>query len=43
MIDEMVVLESPANFYAVAQVYENWYDVSDEEVLDILGRLKSNK
>ena len=31
--DEVVVLESPVNFYAVAQVYENWYDVSDEEVL----------
>ena len=36
--DEVVVLESPINFYAVAQVYENWYDVSDEEVLDFLKR-----
>jgi len=36
--DEVVVLESPVNFYAVAQVYENWYDVSDEEVLDFLKR-----
>ncbi len=34
--DEVVVLESPINFYAVAQVYENWYDVSDEEVLSLL-------
>lgn len=33
MADDVVVLESPVNFYAVAQVYENWYDVSDEEVL----------
>ena len=33
MADEVVILESPLNFYAVAQVYENWYDVSDEEVL----------
>lgn len=33
MVDEMIVLESPVPFYAVAQVYENWYDVSDEEVL----------
>ncbi|MDD5405476.1 MAG: phosphoribosyltransferase family protein [Sulfurovaceae bacterium] len=40
MVDEMVVLESPANFYAVAQVYENWYDVSDEEVLDIIKKIK---
>ena len=34
MADEVIVLESPLDFYAVAQVYENWYDVSDEEVLD---------
>lgn len=32
-VDEMIVLESPVPFYAVAQVYEHWYDVSDEEVL----------
>jgi putative phosphoribosyl transferase len=38
MADEVVVLESPVNFYAVAQVYENWYDVSDEEVLEFLKR-----
>ena len=36
--DEVIVLESPVNFYAVAQVYENWYDVSDEEVLEFLKR-----
>ncbi len=34
--DELVVLEIPAYFRAVAQAYENWYDVSDEEVLDLL-------
>lgn len=38
MADEVLVLESPVNFYAVAQVYENWYDVSDEEVLEFLKR-----
>lgn len=36
--DEIVVLEMPWNFMAVAQVYENWYDVSDAEVLDIMQR-----
>jgi putative phosphoribosyl transferase len=35
-VDELVVLEIPAHFRAVAQAYENWYDVSDEEVLDLL-------
>lgn len=34
--DELVVLKIPVYFRAVAQVYENWYDVSDEEVLDLL-------
>lgn len=34
--DEVVVLEVPVYFRAVAQAYENWYDVSDEEVLDLL-------
>jgi len=38
LADGIVVLESPPNFYAVAQVYRNWYDVSDEEVLEIMHR-----
>jgi len=38
IVDEMIVLESPLNFHAVAQVYENWYDVSDEEVLSLLKK-----
>jgi putative phosphoribosyl transferase len=35
-VDELVVLEIPPSFRAVAQAYEKWYDVSDEEVLDLL-------
>ena len=38
LADDIVVLESPPYFYAVAQVYQNWYDVSDEEVLEIMRR-----
>jgi len=34
--DDLVVLESPAFFQAVAQVYEHWTDVTDEEVLELL-------
>ncbi|UPT76600.1 phosphoribosyltransferase [Sulfurovum sp. XGS-02] len=33
IVDGVIVLESPVPFYAVAQVYENWYDVNDNEVL----------
>ncbi|NIT35200.1 MAG: phosphoribosyltransferase [candidate division Zixibacteria bacterium] len=40
IVDELVVLETPPYFYAVAQVYENWYDVPDEEVLAIMERVK---
>lgn len=36
MADEIMVLETPVDFMAVAQAYRNWYDVSDEEVLKIL-------
>lgn len=41
-VDEIVVLETPFNFQAVAQVYENWYDVSDEEVLEILRKWRAS-
>jgi putative phosphoribosyl transferase len=37
IVDEIIVLEKPPWFHAVAQVYENWHDVSDEEVLNILS------
>jgi predicted phosphoribosyltransferase len=38
LADEVVVVEVPSYFYAVAQVYENWYDVPDEEVVAIMAR-----
>ncbi|RRS29829.1 MAG: phosphoribosyltransferase [Epsilonproteobacteria bacterium (ex Lamellibrachia satsuma)] len=42
MADEVIVLESPADFHAVAQVYENWYDVSDEEVMGLLQKMEQS-
>ena len=38
LADEVVVLITPPLFRAVAQVYKNWYDVSDEEVIVILKK-----
>jgi putative phosphoribosyl transferase len=38
LVDEVVVLETPRSFHAVAQVYKHWYDVSDAEVIDILTK-----
>lgn len=41
LVDEIIVLEMPLFFNAVAQVYLNWYDVTDNEVIEILNRLKN--
>jgi len=36
--DEVVILEKPVFFNAVAQAYEHWYDVPDKEVVNILEK-----
>ena len=38
MVNDIVVLETPFNFRAVAQVYYNWHDVSDQEAIEILSQ-----
>jgi len=43
MVDEIVVLEMPPFFQAVAQAYTNWRDVQDSEVIEILERWKSKQ
>lgn len=39
--DDAVILETPEDFQAVAQVYRDWYDVSDMEALSILEDAKN--
>ncbi|HDQ71519.1 MAG TPA: phosphoribosyltransferase [Chloroflexi bacterium] len=39
LVDDVVVLESPSYFRAVAQVYRHWRDVHDREVLEIMERI----
>lgn len=39
MVDDVVILEKPVFFQAVAEAYRNWYDVSDEEVIRIMQEL----
>lgn len=41
VIDEVVILEKPAYFSAVSQVYRNWYDVPYDEVISIMQRSKN--
>ena len=36
LAEKVIILERPPFFHAVAQVYEYWYDMSDEEVIHIL-------
>jgi predicted phosphoribosyltransferase len=38
MVDDLVVIEIPPFFRAVAQVYKDWYDVSDQEAIEFLEK-----
>jgi predicted phosphoribosyltransferase len=38
LVDEIVIMKTPRFFQAVAQVYMNWYDVGDDEVIRIMRR-----
>lgn len=40
LVDEMVVLFTPANFMAVGQFYRDFPQTSDEEVVDLLSWVK---
>jgi len=35
-VDDVMILENPLSFHAVAQVYRHWHDVSDKKVLNLL-------
>ncbi|WP_235942070.1 phosphoribosyltransferase [Pontibacter fetidus] len=36
MVDDMICLLAPPDFYAVGQFYQEFYQVSDEEVIELL-------
>lgn len=42
-VDETVILEQPQYFRAVAQVYENWRDIPDHEVISIMKEWQREK
>jgi predicted phosphoribosyltransferase len=42
LADGIIVLEKPEFFQAVAQVYINWHDVKDSEVINILKKWKND-
>jgi predicted phosphoribosyltransferase len=41
LVDELVILEKPSFFRAVADIYENWYDVPDAEVIRLMEKWHS--
>jgi predicted phosphoribosyltransferase len=40
LVDELIVLEIPPYFRAVAQAYRNWHDVTDQEVIDLMEEVR---
>jgi putative phosphoribosyl transferase len=43
LADEVVVLDTPSDYHAVAQVYLNWSDVGDREVIDLVHQWEYEK
>ncbi len=41
--DRLFVVEKPLYFRAVAEFYEKWYDVGDEQVIGLLKRYKKQR
>ncbi len=41
-VDEVVVLLEPRFFHSVAQNYQNWRDIPDYEVINLMNRSKDN-
>ncbi len=38
LVEQIIILAMPKFFYAVAQIYRNWRDVPDQEVLEIMKK-----
>lgn len=43
LVDQTVILKTPKYFQAVAEVYMNWYDVPDSEVIKIMQKWQREK
>ena len=42
VVDEFVCLDTPEDFYAVGQFYDNFMQVEDHEVIDLLQRAEKS-
>lgn len=43
MVDELICLHTPEDFYGVGQFYADFGQVSDEEVMEVLKEMRGNK
>lgn len=43
LVEHIIILTMPTFFYAVAQVYRNWRDVTDQEVLEIMNKWRERQ
>jgi predicted phosphoribosyltransferase len=43
LVDDIVTLQTPTEFYAVGQFYDEFDQVSDEEVMTILNKFKNSQ
>lgn len=41
MVDEVIILETPYNYYAVSQAYENFQNMTDQDVVNFLSSVKT--
>lgn len=41
--DEVVILETPAMYYAVSQAYQHFYNLTDEEALEFMEKWKKQR
>lgn len=41
MVDEVIILETPSNYYAVSQAYENFQNMTDQDVVNFLKSVKT--
>ena len=37
-VDDVVSVEKPLSFHAFAQIYRNWYNISDKEVVNLFKK-----
>jgi putative phosphoribosyl transferase len=43
MVDDVVILETPIQYRAVSQAYQNFFNLTDEEAISFMERWKKDQ